>query len=146
MQGGEITLTGVGSMFYLSQRPYLVSGTLRDQLLYPQPPRDVWNKASSARRAMFAHLKGVRMRPDELEGQLETALEAVELDYLLARCACPHAPSLLKVDKNLSVSGRVDTAERNRQLETVRCPRLNDGAVRVCWEPSATRKSLSCGP
>lgn len=31
-------LLGCG-VFYLSQRPYLVSGTLRDQLLYPFPPR-----------------------------------------------------------------------------------------------------------
>lgn len=74
-------------MFYLSQRPYLVSGTLRDQLLYPQPPRDVWNKASSARHATFSHLRGARLAPEELESQLEAALEAVELDYLLTRSA-----------------------------------------------------------
>lgn len=78
-------MTGLGSMFYLSQRPYLVSGTLRDQLLYPQPPRDVWNIASEARKASFKHLKGVSLTPDETDTQLESALEAVELEYLLSR-------------------------------------------------------------
>ena len=78
-------MTGIGTMFYLSQRPYLVSGTLRDQLLYPQPPRDVWNRASHARQATFAHLKGVQLDPDAVDAQLEAALEAVELEYLLSR-------------------------------------------------------------
>ena len=50
LQGGEITVPGLGSMFYLSQRPYLVSGTLRDQLLYPQPPGT--SSARQARRGM----------------------------------------------------------------------------------------------
>ena len=45
-QAGEITLPPKGELFYLSQRPYLVSGTLRDQLLYPEPPRAVWEAAS----------------------------------------------------------------------------------------------------
>lgn len=80
-------MSGLGSMFYLSQRPYLVSGTLRDQLLYPQPPQEVWKKASEARHATFAHLRGVNTDPQELDSQLETVLEAVELDYLLARSA-----------------------------------------------------------
>ena len=85
LQGGEITVPGLGSMFYLSQRPYLVSGTLRDQLLYPQPPRDVISKASEARHADFKHLKGMQLSDEGLDAQLEQALEAVELEYLLAR-------------------------------------------------------------
>lgn len=38
-QAGEITTPEKGKVFYLSQRPYLVTGTLRDQILYPNPPR-----------------------------------------------------------------------------------------------------------
>jgi len=51
MQAGSITVPATGGMFYLSQRPYLVSGSLRDQLLYPQPPRLVWEKTSKATKA-----------------------------------------------------------------------------------------------
>jgi energy-coupling factor transporter ATP-binding protein EcfA2 len=39
---GEVALPAAGRIFYLSQRPYLVAGTLRDQLLYPHPPAAVW--------------------------------------------------------------------------------------------------------
>lgn len=42
LQAGEISLPEKSHIFYLSQRPYLVSGTLRDQLLYPHPPAGVW--------------------------------------------------------------------------------------------------------
>lgn len=35
----------------------------------------------------FSGLAGVQLNEEELEQQLDTCLEAVELDYLLARCA-----------------------------------------------------------
>lgn len=54
MQAGSITVPAQGGMFYLSQRPYLVSGSLRDQLLYPQPPRLVWQNASKPNKAKYA--------------------------------------------------------------------------------------------
>ena len=38
----------------MSQRPYLVSGSLRDQLLYPQPPQAVWKTTSKAMKAKYA--------------------------------------------------------------------------------------------
>lgn len=53
LQAGSITVPAEGRMFYLSQRPYLVSGSLRDQLLYPQPPRLVWQNASKVTKAKY---------------------------------------------------------------------------------------------
>ena len=58
MQGGEITLPEKRALFYLSQRPYLVAGSLRDQLLYPSPPTVVWAEAPPAARARFRRLEG----------------------------------------------------------------------------------------
>ncbi|GFH24372.1 ABC transporter domain-containing protein, partial [Haematococcus lacustris] len=46
LQAGEITTPHKTKLFYLAQRPYLVTGTLRDQLLYPFPPRAVWLAAT----------------------------------------------------------------------------------------------------
>ncbi len=42
-------------------------------------------RASKARHQAFAHLRGVSLDPEVLDVELEAALEAVELDYLLAR-------------------------------------------------------------
>ena len=61
LQGGTITSPPQGSVFYLSQRPYLVAGTLRDQLLWPLPPRRVWWSAPPAARAAF-HAPAPRQR------------------------------------------------------------------------------------
>jgi hypothetical protein len=71
-----------------------VSGTLRDQLLYPQPPRAVWAEADDETRQRFEALEGPgagarREERDEdeeeREERLSRCLEAVELDYLLGR-------------------------------------------------------------
>ena len=80
-------------VFYLSQRPHLIQGTLRDQLLYPLPPRGVWRQASPASRVEFgrswtpsARARAVAsMPPKQMEERLEAALDAVGLDYLLTR-------------------------------------------------------------
>jgi len=86
LQAGEVTLPPKGELFYLSQRPYLVAGTLRDQLLYPEPPRSVYKSASSStKRRIAPWMKSIRMDPEELEEKLCYCLEAVELDYLLGR-------------------------------------------------------------
>ena len=54
LQGGTIeSPADPDDVFYLSQRPHLVQGTLRDQLLYPLPPRGVWRQASPAARVEF---------------------------------------------------------------------------------------------
>ncbi|GIL93564.1 hypothetical protein Vretimale_11706 [Volvox reticuliferus] len=87
LQAGEITTPAKGKMFYLSQRPYLVTGTLRDQILYPNPPRSVWRGATPAEHSHFVSESGwVPPSPAaELDSSLEACLRSVELEYLLAR-------------------------------------------------------------
>lgn len=94
LQGGTIeSPADPDDVFYLSQRPHLVQGTLRDQLLYPLPPRGVWRQATPAARVEFgrswtpsARARAIAsMPPRQMEERLEAALEAVGLDYLLAR-------------------------------------------------------------
>lgn len=86
LQAGTVQLPGKRDIFYLSQRAYLVSGTLRDQLLYPEPPRAVWDMASDKTQAKLQPwLKSTQYTEDELEDRLSECLEAVELDYLLGR-------------------------------------------------------------
>lgn len=88
LQAGEVTFPDKRRLFYLSQRPYLVSGTLRDQLLYPYPPRAVWDSATAAERASFVTAAGrpppAKVTP-ELDQELAECLRAVELEYLLKR-------------------------------------------------------------
>ncbi|KAK9805964.1 hypothetical protein WJX73_009234 [Symbiochloris irregularis] len=107
--GGEVTVPGKGSMFYLSQRPYLVTGSLRDQILYPWPPQGLLEEATKPRHRLtgtgsssssaprhttshanritreFSHMAPAQLDDDELDARLEAALDAVELDYLLGR-------------------------------------------------------------
>jgi len=101
LQAGEVTSPPKASLFYLSQRPYLVAGSLRDQLLYPAPPRGVWAAASRAERAAFAQAASASGDDDAAAGmsdaeadaafaaardeRLAGCLAAVELGYLLAR-------------------------------------------------------------
>lgn len=86
LQAGEVILPPKGELFYLSQRPYLVAGTLRDQLLYPEPPLGVWASASERTRQRIAPwVRSHMMDPEELEERLCSCLEEVELDYLLGR-------------------------------------------------------------
>jgi len=87
LQAGEISLPDKARIFYLSQRPYLVSGTLRDQLLYPHPPASVWAAtAPSAQVQYMATVGGTppRVTP-ELDAELAACLDAVDLGYLLQR-------------------------------------------------------------
>lgn len=86
LQAGEVTLPPKDQIFYISQRPYLVTGTLRDQLLYPEPPRSVWATASErTRQRMAPWVRSLGMDREALEERLCWCLEAVELDYLLGR-------------------------------------------------------------
>ena len=86
LQAGTVQLPKKMDIFYLSQRPYLVSGTLRDQLLYPEAPRSVWTTASASTQQKWKPwMKSLSMGEDDLEERLSACLEAVELDYLLGR-------------------------------------------------------------
>ena len=58
VQGGEVTVPPAAQLFYLSQRPYLVAGSLRDQLTYPRPPAAVWAASSPSVRQQFTRLQG----------------------------------------------------------------------------------------
>ena len=94
LQGGTIECPAdPDDIFYLSQRPHLVQGTLREQLLYPLPPRGVWRQATPASRVEFGRswtpsprARAIAsMAPKQMEERLEAALDAVGLDYLLTR-------------------------------------------------------------
>lgn len=86
LQAGEISCPTQSHLFYLAQRPYLVAGTLRDQIMYPYPPRDVWNKATPQERALFQSVSGHEPPSgSDVDARLGECLAAVELDYLLLR-------------------------------------------------------------
>jgi hypothetical protein len=63
-----------------------VTGTLRDQIVYPSPPRAVLASASPAERARFAAISGGRDElPEDIDEQLARILAKVELEYLPSR-------------------------------------------------------------
>ena len=78
LPAGAIELPPRDEIFYLSQRPYMVSGSLRDQLLYPQPPGHVAAQAPGA--AAAAGAKG-RADPEALR----RCLDRCEVGYLQDR-------------------------------------------------------------
>lgn len=57
-QAGEITSPPKSELFYLSQRPYLVVGSLRDQMLYPKPPARVWAGSKAEDKQHFIQVAG----------------------------------------------------------------------------------------
>ncbi|CAD7694908.1 unnamed protein product [Ostreobium quekettii] len=84
LMAGEITTPPKSDMFYLSQRAYLVTGSLRDQLLYPDPPKLVWGTAGREDRRHFVNVRG--RAPNEVDdSRLLECLELVELGYLVTR-------------------------------------------------------------
>jgi ABC-type uncharacterized transport system fused permease/ATPase subunit len=80
---GKVTRPGHESIFFLSQRPYLVSGSLRDQLMYPHPSSRLI--ASSSRRDKAIARKAAKNSPMVRDRDLKDALAKVEVDYLLDR-------------------------------------------------------------
>lgn len=67
LQAGEITSPSKQELFYLSQRPYLVVGTLRDQLLYPAPPARVWKGSKPADKQLFTSIAGEEPKYSNLD-------------------------------------------------------------------------------
>lgn len=87
LQAGEVSMPEKSRIFYLSQRPYLVVGSLRDQLLYPHPPAAVW--AATEAKAQVQYVATVGSTPPcitpELDQDLAACLDSVDLGYLLQR-------------------------------------------------------------
>lgn len=69
LQAGTVSLPARDEVFYLSQRPYMYAGSLKEQLMYPR---------------MKGVVIGEKVEFDERHGR--QCLERVELGHLIARC------------------------------------------------------------
>lgn len=83
-QNGTIICPQKSEILYLSQQAYLVTGTLRDQILYPDPPRGTWLNTSKEDKRRFTQLRGRGVSAVD-ESRLHQCLNDVELGYLLDR-------------------------------------------------------------
>lgn len=79
---GQITKPSKG-VFFLSQRPYMVAGSLRDQLLYPNPSSSTLANASKADGSVAR--RASRNCPMIRDKDMKDMLEKVDLGYLLDR-------------------------------------------------------------
>lgn len=82
---------GNGEVFFLPQRPYMVLGTLRQQLLYPMWSEvevnvDTSNGSFPFVSKMDTTKSKVVRRPSPNDGELLDALEIVRLGHLMDRC------------------------------------------------------------
>lgn len=69
LQAGTVSLPARNEVFYLSQRPYMYAGTLKEQLMYPR---------------MKGVVIGENVEFDEKHGR--QSLEKVELGHLIGKC------------------------------------------------------------
>lgn len=87
LQAGEITSPPKHELFYLSQRPYLVVGTLRDQMLYPQPPARVWEGSMPQDKRHFVSVAGQEPCYHDMdEGECTETGRRTALVYILTQC------------------------------------------------------------
>lgn len=89
LQAGTVSLPARSDVFYLSQRPYMYSGSLKEQLMYPRLPGVVIGDA---------------VQFDEKAGQ--KCLDSVELSHLIGRCG--------GFDGSMSWDDTLSGGERNR--------------------------------
>ncbi|GBG59996.1 hypothetical protein CBR_g326 [Chara braunii] len=95
LQSGVITRPPRGEIFYLSQRPYVASGTLRDQVRYPTPPQRLMTMvnrryhSSRRRSSTAASFSSGSLTEEEFDKaddrRVLQALEATEIAYLVDR-------------------------------------------------------------
>lgn len=83
LQSGMIKKPSVGKIFYLSQRPYLVRGTLRDQIRYPAPPLNLFIVRGG--REPMSTLDVCQNENHLDDAHMIEVLQATELGYLLQR-------------------------------------------------------------
>ncbi|XP_002973973.2 ABC transporter D family member 2 [Selaginella moellendorffii] len=84
LQNGTITRPPRGGgVFYLSQRPYLVRGTLRDQVRYPALPLTLTRK--SDKKSWSQGCRSVKNDRHPDDARVLEALNATEVGYLVHR-------------------------------------------------------------
>lgn len=69
----------------LMQRPYLVRGTLRDQVRYPTPPLSVSRATQGKKWSSAASLLSVKHMKHPDDDRVLDALDATEIGYLVHR-------------------------------------------------------------
>ncbi|KAH9320600.1 hypothetical protein KI387_015239 [Taxus chinensis] len=84
LQSGTISKPPVGKIFYLSQRPYVVRGTLRDQVRYPDLLQDSL-KLPTRMQSNFNFPSTLSEQCFLDDNRVMEILEATEIGYLLDR-------------------------------------------------------------
>lgn len=85
LQSGTVSRPPREEIFYLSQRPYLVRGTLRDQVRYPTPPLSVARAAQGKKWSSSASLSAMKHMKHPDDDRVLDALDATEIGYLVHR-------------------------------------------------------------
>eukprot|EP00775_Hariotina_reticulata_P004789 gene4789-5039_t len=88
---GVGTENGSSSVLFLPQRPYMVLGSLRDQLLYPTWTQQLQAAADGYSSSGTGSSNRPHKRPVPTDQQLEAVLELVQLSSLIQRCKAASA-------------------------------------------------------